>query len=62
MILSENKANHFEFFFNRAVNARTKAHAAEVSAKQARADSEYARIRAHEVAPDFAQPGSRILS
>jgi junctophilin len=41
----------------RAVNARTKAHAAEVGAKQARADSEYARIRAHEVAPDFAQPG-----
>ncbi len=28
-----------------------------MSAKQARADSEYARIRAHEVAPDFAQPG-----
>lgn len=41
----------------RAVNARTKAHAAEVGAKQARADSEYARVRAHEVAPDFAQPG-----
>lgn len=41
----------------RAVNARTKSHAAELAAKQARADSEYARIRAHEVAPDFVQPG-----
>lgn len=41
----------------RAVNARTKSHAAELAAKQARADSEYARIRAHEVAPDFLQPG-----
>ena len=39
------------------MNARTKSHAAEISAKQARADSEYARVRAHEVAPDFIQPG-----
>jgi junctophilin len=41
----------------RAVNARTKAHAAELAAKQARGDSDYARVRAHEVAPDFVQPG-----
>ena len=46
------------FFKTRAVNARTKAHAAELAAKQSRNDSEYARIRAHEVAPDFIQPGS----
>lgn len=41
----------------RAVNARTKAHSAELAAKQARADSEYARIKSKEVAPDFVQPG-----
>lgn len=44
-------------YLTRAVNARTKAHASELAAKQARADSEYARIRAREVAPDFVQPG-----
>ena len=42
----------------RAVNARTKSHAAEISAKQARVDSDYARLKAREVAPDFVQPGS----
>ena len=41
------------------MNARTKSHAAELAAKQARADSEYARVRAHEVAPDFVQPGEQ---
>ena len=41
------------------MNARTKSHAAELAAKQARADSEYARVRAHEVAPDFLQPGEQ---
>jgi len=41
----------------RAVNARTKAHAAELAAKQSRADSEYARVKAREIAPDFLQPG-----
>lgn len=39
------------------MNARTKAHAAELAAKQARADSDFARMRAHDVAPDFVQPG-----
>lgn len=41
----------------RAVNARTKAFASEIEAKKAIADSEYARIKAREVAPDFIQPG-----
>lgn len=39
------------------MNARSKAHSAELAAKQARADSEYARIKSKEVAPDFIQPG-----
>jgi hypothetical protein len=43
--------------FLRAKNARAKAESAELAAKQARMDSEVARIRAHEVAPDFIQPG-----
>ncbi|RMZ96643.1 junctophilin-1-like isoform X3, partial [Brachionus plicatilis] len=41
----------------RAVNARTKAFAAEIEAKKAVADSEFARVKAREVAPDFVQPG-----
>lgn len=41
----------------RAVNARTKAFASEIEAKKAIADSEFARIKAREVAPDFVQPG-----
>ncbi|CAF0707106.1 unnamed protein product [Brachionus calyciflorus] len=41
----------------RAVNARTKAFASEIEAKKALGDSEFARVKAREVAPDFVQPG-----
>ena len=41
----------------RANNARSKAHSAEIYAKQARSDSLEARISARTAAPDFRQPG-----
>jgi hypothetical protein len=41
----------------RANNARSKAHSAEIYAKQARQDSVEARISAKAAAPDFRQPG-----
>ncbi len=45
------------FFFSRANNARSKAHSAEIYAKQARSDSIEARAAARAAAPDFRQPG-----
>jgi len=42
----------------RANNARSKAHSAEIYAKQARGDSIEARISAKAAAPDFHQPGN----
>lgn len=39
-------------------NARAKAEQAEMSAKQALKDSELARIKAKEFAPEFVQPGN----
>jgi hypothetical protein len=47
----------FLFFF-RANNARSKAHSAEIYAKQARSDSIDARASAKAAAPDFRQPGN----
>jgi hypothetical protein len=41
----------------RANNARSKAHSAEIYAKQARHDSVDARASAKLAAPDFRQPG-----
>ena len=60
--LSHDLTNIFSFFFLhlRAKNARAKAEAAELATKQARIDSEIARMRAHEVAPDFIQPGKHF--
>ncbi|KAI0983213.1 hypothetical protein GJ496_003279 [Pomphorhynchus laevis] len=46
-----------EIAVSRASNARAKAHAAEVSAKHSSADSDLARQRAREIAPEFKQPG-----
>ena len=43
---------------SRANNARSKAHSAEIYAKQARADSIEGRVSAHLAAPDFRQPGN----
>ena len=40
-------------------NARSKAEQAEQAAAQARKDSELARHKALEVAPEFQQPGKR---
>lgn len=48
------KNHHFSF---RANNARSKAHSAEIYAKQARMDSIEARGSAKAAAPDFRQPG-----
>ena len=48
--------------FFRANNARSKAHSAEIYAKQARADSIEARTSARAAAPDFRQPGKLDLS
>jgi len=42
----------------RANNARSKAHSAEIYAKQARNDSAEARLSAKSAAPDFHQPGN----
>ncbi len=44
-------------FYFRANNARSKAHSAEIYAKQARHDSVDARASAKLAAPDFRQPG-----
>lgn len=46
--------------FSRANNARSKAHSAEIYAKQARYDSVEARKSAKAAAPDFRQPGNEI--
>jgi hypothetical protein len=43
--------------YSRANNARSKAHSAEIYAKQARSDSIEARASAKLAAPDFRQPG-----
>lgn len=47
--------------FFRANNARSKAHSAEIYAKQARADSIEARVSAKSAAPDFRQPGKNKI-
>lgn len=50
-----NKETFFLYF--RANNARSKAHSAEIYAKQACSDSIEARASAKLAAPDFRQPG-----
>lgn len=52
-----NDKNTFFLYF-RANNARSKAHSAEIYAKQARNDSVEARVSAKTAAPDFRQPGN----
>jgi hypothetical protein len=47
-------------FLFRANNARSKAHSAEIYAKQARSDSIEARVSAKTAAPDFRQPGNDL--
>jgi len=47
----------FSLAVSRANNARSKAHSAEIYAKQARHDSTDARSSAKLAAPDFRQPG-----
>ena len=47
-----------DFLSSRANNARSKAHSAEIYAKQARSDSVQARLSARAAAPDFRQPGT----
>ena len=45
------------FAFYRMTNARVKAEGAEVAAEKARQDSNLARVKAKEYAPEFYQPG-----
>lgn len=51
------KCYPFFLIYFRANNARSKAHSAEIYAKQARADSIQARVSAKTADPDFRQPG-----
>lgn len=42
-------------------NARAKSEGADIAAQKAREDSEIARIKAKELAPEFQQPGTVVV-
>ena len=48
----------FYFFLSRQANARAKAEQADLASEQSRRDSEVARVKAKEFAPEFHQPGT----
>ena len=48
--------------FFRMANARAKAEQADLASEQAHKDSDIARLKAKEYAPEFHQPGNHIFS
>lgn len=55
------QCNSFSCYF-RMANARAKAEQADMAAGQAKKDSDAARLKAKEFAPEFHQPGKLTLS